>query len=427
MLDDIKIQGQCITLWHSHPAGKPKHPYSLDFVLQDQQGNRIQCTIKLHDMPKFEPLLKEGDCYQIFEFSVRENNGKQMLPNHIFKITFVKSTIVTRIDSFDDDIFGFKIEPFNDILSKKFHETDSADVIGTVVAIGDVVVVPNSLVKKERRSVVIENTDNNKGIGPVTFVLQLTKVKYWLDEPAVHNSLFGSRIFINKDISEITGFKKRYTSKDGYEKNDHKIELFSPEKVKITHEMFFKDNVKSMVVGIRDVEPVRVRSSFYAKIHRIHKEHGWCYNACKHCYKMAKPINGHGSASSGRKSKSTASATKPKKSSRCDEHGVIYQVVPRFNVILRVIDEADSGSLVMFDTNVSKIYNGISAFEVMNKHGENTSDYFMDDLNVIVRKKYLFKVLFTQHNVDSNIHSYSCKAVLDEDELINHFNTSFYR
>nr|GEX66047.1 hypothetical protein [Tanacetum cinerariifolium] len=86
-------------------------------------------------------------------------------------------------------------------------------------------------------------------------------------------------------------------------------------------------------------------------------------------------------ASNGSKSKSTASATRPKKSWRCDEHGVIYQVVPRFNVILRVIDEADSGSLVMFDTNVSKICNGISAFEVMNKHGENTSDYFMDDLN----------------------------------------------
>ncbi|GKC03848.1 replication protein A 70 kDa DNA-binding subunit B [Tanacetum coccineum] len=286
-----------------------------------------------------------------------------------------------------------------------------SDVIGTVVAIGDVVVVPNSLVKKERRSVVIENTggtrvnsafwdnwthmfdqyaSNNDCIGPLTFVLQVAKVKYLLDEPAVHNSLFGTRIFINKDIPEIIEFKI-YTSKDGYEKNDHKIELFSPEKVKITPEMFFKDAIESMVVGIRDVEP------------------------------MAKPMNGFGSASIGSKSKSASSGSRPKKSWRCDEHGVIYQVVPRFTVILRVIDETGSASLVMFDTIISKMCNGISAFEVMNKHGQNTSD----DLNVIVGKKYLFKVLFTQHNVDSNSHIYSCKALSDEDELIIHFKNGF--
>ncbi|GKF51363.1 hypothetical protein Tco_0147830, partial [Tanacetum coccineum] len=44
---------------------------------------------------------------------------------------------------------------------------------------------------------------NNDCIGPVTFVLQLAKVKYWLDEPAVHNSLFGTRIFINIDILDL--------------------------------------------------------------------------------------------------------------------------------------------------------------------------------------------------------------------------------
>nr|GFB88619.1 replication protein A 70 kDa DNA-binding subunit [Tanacetum cinerariifolium] len=62
-------------------------------------------------------------------------------------------------------------------------------------------------------------------------------------ELAIHNSLFDTRIFINKDIPEILEFKKSYTSKDGYEKNDHNIELFSPDNVKITPKMFFKDLV----------------------------------------------------------------------------------------------------------------------------------------------------------------------------------------
>ncbi|GJY42247.1 replication protein A 70 kDa DNA-binding subunit B, partial [Tanacetum coccineum] len=148
MLDDIKIQGRCISLWHSHPTGKPKDAYSLDFVFQDQKGNRIQCTIKSNDMHKIEPLLQEGDCYQISEFSVGENNGKLPLLNHIFKITFFRSTLVTRIDPM------FLVSRLNHlmILSKKYHETDSVDIIGTGVAFGDVVVVPNLLLKKERRN-----------------------------------------------------------------------------------------------------------------------------------------------------------------------------------------------------------------------------------------------------------------------------------
>lgn len=36
MLDEIKVKGRCISLWHTHPAGKPDQAYSLDMVLQDE-------------------------------------------------------------------------------------------------------------------------------------------------------------------------------------------------------------------------------------------------------------------------------------------------------------------------------------------------------------------------------------------------------
>lgn len=59
----------------------------------------------------------------------------------------------------------------------------------------------------------------------------------------------------------------------------------------------------------------------YAKIHRIHKEHGWCYDACKKCNKIAKPIKTVGSKGSSGNGK--------KQAYQCDGHGTIYQVVPR--------------------------------------------------------------------------------------------------
>ena len=36
MLDEIKVKGRCISLWHTHPAGKPNEAYTLDMVLQDE-------------------------------------------------------------------------------------------------------------------------------------------------------------------------------------------------------------------------------------------------------------------------------------------------------------------------------------------------------------------------------------------------------
>ena len=89
------------------------------------QTNRIQCTIRHDDMYRFEPLLQEGHCYVISDFSVGENNGKLPLLPHKYKIVFFRSTVVTKIDQINDDLYGFKLEPFNEILTKKYHEMDS--------------------------------------------------------------------------------------------------------------------------------------------------------------------------------------------------------------------------------------------------------------------------------------------------------------
>lgn len=92
---------------------------------------------------------------------------------------------------------------------------------------------------------------------------------------------------------------------------------------------------------------------------------------------------------------------------------------------MRVIDETGSAPFVVFDTNMSKMCDGKSAYEIMTKHGQTKSDYFPDDLEVIVGKKYLFKFTYTQHNVNSNTQVYTAKSVSDDAELIAHFKDGF--
>ncbi|GJS63551.1 ATP-dependent DNA helicase PIF1-like protein [Tanacetum coccineum] len=103
---------------------------------------------------------------------------------------------------------------------------------------------------------------------------------------------------------------------------NHTISLFSLVKKEITAEDFFKGGIKKMVGSIRDSD-----SSFhcilYAKIHKIHREHGWTYLAYKRCGRSAKEVNDGQSSSSDK-------------------------------VIVRVIDDTGSSSLLLFDDMLFK-------------------------------------------------------------------------
>ncbi|PWA89927.1 hypothetical protein CTI12_AA105390 [Artemisia annua] len=106
----------------------------------------------------------------------------------------------------------------------------SGDVIGSVVGIEEIVPVMSAAGKKLRRTVVVEDAESNRlnltfwdawasmwdqyaskrqKIDHLVVILQLGKVKYWDGSAAVHNALFGSKIYINRDIPEIVSFKTR--------------------------------------------------------------------------------------------------------------------------------------------------------------------------------------------------------------------------
>ncbi|GKA64869.1 hypothetical protein Tco_0764576, partial [Tanacetum coccineum] len=65
MLDDIKVVARCISNWKAHPVGNPNNVWSLDIVLQDPQGNRIQATCNKDHINKFQLLPDEESCYRI--------------------------------------------------------------------------------------------------------------------------------------------------------------------------------------------------------------------------------------------------------------------------------------------------------------------------------------------------------------------------
>ncbi|GJV29135.1 replication protein A 70 kDa DNA-binding subunit B [Tanacetum coccineum] len=159
MMDDVKVLVRCISIWKSHAKGKPNQPWGLDVVLQDAEGNRVQATIKKDSMNKFLTVLDEGSCYRIGNFGVGENGVKYPLLNHRYKINFYKNTSIARVNHFDQNLRGFKFEPFQNFRSKQCGSTDTVDVIGIIVSISNLIPFEFNGKEKNRRTVILQDVE----------------------------------------------------------------------------------------------------------------------------------------------------------------------------------------------------------------------------------------------------------------------------
>ncbi|GJZ27883.1 replication protein A 70 kDa DNA-binding subunit B [Tanacetum coccineum] len=312
MLDNITVHGRCISLWHSHMMNQAHNPYSLDMVLQDSQ---------------------EGQCYDISNFAIAENSGKLPLLPHKYKISFYKGTVVTRIDSFDNNVNGFILEPFNRLLdgTRQYHKHEAV-----VVAIGDIVPVQSVAGQKIRKTANMwdEYAIKRDDLGHVVFILQLGKVKYWDGTSSIRNALFGTKMFINRDLPEILSFRQRLKELPEYDESQFKISMFTPQKLVVTIANFFHGC---------SLEECYLASA--KLIHRIQKN-GWAYTACKECNKKVNVVE----------SKAMSSAGKSKVTFYCEDHGAVQ-------------------------------ISGYTAWELMEKHVMDVDEYWPGELLDLVGKR----------------------------------------
>nr|GEU32240.1 replication protein A 70 kDa DNA-binding subunit B [Tanacetum cinerariifolium] len=218
MIDDLKVLARCISLWKSHPIGRPNEVYALDMVFQDAHD-----TVRNKNISKFQLLINEGSCYQISNFGVGDNGGKYPLLTHRYKMNFYKNTYVTRVGNFENNTRGFKFEPFANFTTKQYFESDvvDAEVIGTLVSMTICIPFDSFGVDKISRTLILEDAaglklecrffdawakkfdnlyEQRESLGHVVMILQLTKVKYF------NVAAFRQRDFIAFCMRKFTKF-----------------------------------------------------------------------------------------------------------------------------------------------------------------------------------------------------------------------------
>ncbi|GJV59329.1 replication protein A 70 kDa DNA-binding subunit B [Tanacetum coccineum] len=186
-------------------------------------------------------------------------------------------------------------------------------------------------------------------------------------------------MFINRDVPEILAFRQRVKELPQYDESQFTIEVFTPRKPVVTIAEFFHGAVKKMVATIRELNVVET--------------------------------------------KVTTSSGKSKVTFYCEDDGAV-QAKSSFKFIMRIIDESSSAPIVFFNSMFNKI-SGHTAWELMEKHGMDVDEYWPQELDELVGKRFLFKLWCSDYNVNNNNHTYRCDAFNDDVDMIKHFKAGF--
>ncbi|GJV63761.1 replication protein A 70 kDa DNA-binding subunit B [Tanacetum coccineum] len=91
---------------------------------------------------------------------------------------------------------------------------------------------------------------------------------------------------------------------------------------------------------------------------------------------------------------------------------------------MQIIDQSGSAPIVFFNTMINKI-SGYTMWELMEKHGMDVDEYWPGEFLDFVGKRFLFKLHYSDYNINNNNHTYRCDAVNIEPAFVKHFKEGF--
>ncbi|KAL0696756.1 hypothetical protein Bca4012_063936 [Brassica carinata] len=321
---------------------------TLEFILADEKGHKIQATCKKTYMESKGSDLLVGVWRNIRNFHVRPAGGAFRTTNHTYKIVFNQNTVVSRSSFMNDDLY-LNLVDFQTILSGTLNEKFLIDVMGQVLDCGDVnTIMCTGGIQKRKLEFILRDiklsTIYTATLYPITGELQIS------------NSFDASQMIINPTIPEAEAFKDMDNGDDTtmitFESNqesqeDNNKQLANQIK-RGQRDKWWQEPTKSIheMITSTQVGKCLVTCTVYA----IDMDWSWYYFGCEACQKrviktgtMIKKTNGN------------TITTHIWWCETCDDN--VFKVSPRFWLHLMVQDDTGVSKIMILD----KVANGIVA------------------------------------------------------------------
>ncbi|XP_061358384.1 replication protein A 70 kDa DNA-binding subunit E-like, partial [Gastrolobium bilobum] len=231
-------------------------------------------------------------------------------------------------------------------------------------------------------------------------IVQLGRIKCFRGKVGITNTKYTTRIVMDSKLNEIVEFKKRL-SIDGVESSTRMTQLSTQSSYSFEND-FLKETEKKSISDVKLCVEVTTCIT-YGTIKAIESKYNWWYKSCKKC-----PF-------------SVYEDFEKWYCKNCQKHWEDYY--PRFSVQVRVVDNTDSASFILFDRDCVSLL-GMSAAELRELHFKRGADLdqFPNELNVLNEKSMLFKINVKQKDLNTNSEpKYQVSKICISEDIISAF------
>ncbi|XP_010484803.1 PREDICTED: replication protein A 70 kDa DNA-binding subunit C-like [Camelina sativa] len=373
-----RYKSKIVHSWRQYTSSSGE---TLEVIFADVDGTLIHATIKKNQVNKFFRMIVAGEWRIIENFQLTKSMGKYRATNHAFKMSLTNSTIISRSPALSDDWY-FDFKSFDEITAEgDLSDNILIDVVGQVVNIGAMITHDVNGKITKRLEVVLRDTSDNRlpctlwgrfadimwsaceqaGNQMVTCLLRLAKINTFNGVKSISNAYNMSLLIINPDYPAVQDFSARLPRdevtiavlqpKPVGPKNDTKVDYFNRVEKKTISEF-----LETTAEG---------KFKIFGTIFNIDMDYGWYYFTCVKCDKTAYLVP--------KKEDDAKSKIKTRLFSckKCNE--ITSNVLPRFRLILSVMDHSAHTKVMLFDNNAEKIVNK-TAKEILDGHHDEIQD-----------------------------------------------------
>ncbi|CAI9297546.1 unnamed protein product [Lactuca saligna] len=323
--DDLTLKVRVINLWKHMSFYNKDEIWSIELILLDEQGSKIQATVWKKFLYRFKNILKDGSTFYITSPSfASQKSGCFKITPQDQKLTFVQNTVLKECAEFSGSTFGFSFVDYQTVMSLLHPEDIYVDVIGFVVAITEMM---RDDPEKSKHRLTIHIQDAN------ALQLRFAKISVWRDRPSVNTYFTSSKLFINSDIDEISLFKKSLDGDDRPDSSSNTISVIESKQLSELDDFIVITKLKT----IAEIFEPHSKTHFIivGTIKGILQNEKWFYPACTNCSHRAFPDTDAKPTSYECRNQNCTKKT--------------TTVVPRFMIPIRVQDNTGTITLTMFE------------------------------------------------------------------------------
>ncbi|KAK9057679.1 hypothetical protein SSX86_022515 [Deinandra increscens subsp. villosa] len=425
------LKVRVINVWRWNEWNNKTKPFSLEMIMIDEEGDRIQSNCLVKWWSRFEDFFKDGEVLIISKPTLGENKGKFKFIDNPIKVGMNFKTEIQRSDTWNGPLNRFVFADFQKIVALEVEKTVSIDIIGMIIdsnppetyAINDdgspKIRINFELedakgckiwitLFQEYAERLIDYIKSQPDGTEVVIIVQFAMFSVYRNRHSVSNYFEQSKLFINGDFDEFSAFKRSYNENQG-DVRSSKVSRLSSRVSYSLEKDFLIDTEFNQIAElnvINKVKKVVILGTFKCLMEGTE----WWYRSCKLCNKAIE-----------RFLKADATITSDdmwyyehKVEGKCDNSKIEPTI--KFMMLIKVQDGTGSVILTLFDKEVRRLLK-VTAAELVARIVEQGKPPV--EFESLFGKRLAMKIDISSFNIQHEYRYFTIEKLTDKESIIS--------